>query len=434
MKTTVLRVNPGRVLGKIKPMHAVNNFPRMGDSFEKEYRDLHLPFARLHDTVFINPHLVDIPAVFPDFDADENLPESYDFAFTDVILSRLHEMGTEPFYRLGVSIENYRAIKPYWIHPPKDFEKWARICEHIVAHYNEGWADGFYFGIRYWEIWNEPENYPDPEENQMWTGTFDEYIRLYEVTANHLKARFPDIRVGGYASCGFYAICEEGTAAHANVSPRKEYFIDCFEKFLSAVTSAEHHAPLDFFSWHSYSDVKKNIAYARYCRAALDRFGLTETESILNEWNPGIRLRGTLQDSANILSNQLALQREALDLLMYYDFRADTDYCGVFDPVHYRTLKAYQSFRIFSELYSLGNEVECLSEGDDGIFAVAASDGTRSALAVTNPEGEAHALTLCGIHGGEGFLLSEESDLDPIPVPADGKIELGAYESVLIRF
>ncbi|MBI4578450.1 MAG: hypothetical protein HY718_02035 [Planctomycetes bacterium] len=38
----------------------------------------------------------------------------------------------------------------------KDFAKWAKICVNIIRHYNEGWADGFHYNIRYWEIWNEP--------------------------------------------------------------------------------------------------------------------------------------------------------------------------------------------------------------------------------------------------------------------------------------
>ena len=49
------------------------------------------------------------------------------------------------------------GIKPYHTFPPKDPEKWARICEHIIRHYTEGWADGYHYNIRYWEIWNEPE-------------------------------------------------------------------------------------------------------------------------------------------------------------------------------------------------------------------------------------------------------------------------------------
>ena len=100
------------------------------------------------------------------------------------------EYGVKPYFRLGVTIENQCVIKAYRIHPPKDYAKWARVCEHIIRHYNEGWADGFHFDIRYWEIWNEPENRDVPHMNQMWTGTAGQYYELYDVTAKHLKKCF----------------------------------------------------------------------------------------------------------------------------------------------------------------------------------------------------------------------------------------------------
>ena len=30
-----------------------------------------------------------------------------------------------------------------------------------VRHYNRGWANGHEWGIRYWEIWNEPDGLDD---------------------------------------------------------------------------------------------------------------------------------------------------------------------------------------------------------------------------------------------------------------------------------
>ena len=73
-----------------------------------------------------------------------------------------------------------------------------RACAGIVRHYNEGWAGGFRYGIRYWEIWNEPENRP-----VMWTGTDAQFLELYQVTARTLRAEFPTIKIGGPAF-GYY--------------------------------------------------------------------------------------------------------------------------------------------------------------------------------------------------------------------------------------
>lgn len=112
------------------------------------------PLLRLHDTggSYGNGTFVDIANIFRNFEADENDPKSYDFAFTDWLLNKINEQKAKFFYRLGATIENHQKIKAYNIFPPKDKLKWAKICEKIIAHYNEGWADGFEFGIEYWEI------------------------------------------------------------------------------------------------------------------------------------------------------------------------------------------------------------------------------------------------------------------------------------------
>ena len=142
-----------------------------------------IPYSRLHDVggVFGGGRFVDIPNVFRNFDADETDPKNYDFTFTDHLITALVEAGVEPYYRLGITIENQAYIKAYHTYPPKDPEKWARICEHIIRHYTEGWAEGFRYKITYWEIWNEPE----VQDKMMWCGTDEEYYRLYDVSAKH---------------------------------------------------------------------------------------------------------------------------------------------------------------------------------------------------------------------------------------------------------
>ena len=143
-KMANVKVNFENIIGKIKPMHATNNMVTLPRNSSNDWDGMmqaaHIPYGRLHDTggTFGGSRYVDIPNVFPDFDADENDPASYDFAFTDVLIERMVKSGVMPYYRLGVTIENYVDIKAYRIYPPKDFHKWARICEHIIMHYNEG--------------------------------------------------------------------------------------------------------------------------------------------------------------------------------------------------------------------------------------------------------------------------------------------------------
>ena len=399
---TSFHVDFGKIAGVLKPMHGVGNAPLLGCSNKLFHYlgDAGIPYSRLHDTGgdYGGGRFVDIANIFRNPDADPEDPASYDFAFTDWLISELEKQNVEPFSRLGASIECEHAIRAYHIYPPKDYQKWAKVCEGIIRHYNEGWADGFRYGIRYWEIWNEPDNEPEISDNPMWKGSKEDYFRLYEVTSNYLKARFPHLKIGGYASCGFYAISDSAFSADANSSHRVEYFLEFFHDFLKYITSPEHKSPLDFFSWHSYMTIEKNISYAQYAREALDSYGFTETESILNEWNMGPSLRGTLEDASYISGMLCAMQDTPIDKMMYYDAQVHANYGGLFDPVRKTVFPAYYAFRAFDLLYRLKNQAACSAPDGKDVIALAAvsGDGGNGAVLVTNmnPEPVSVSFTL----------------------------------------
>ena len=268
-----LTVDFSTVCGAVKPMHCVNNgpIPGRGDQTRSnlaEYKAAGIPFARNHDAAFYSgyggEHTVDVAFIFPDFSRDPEDETAYDFAMTDKYVADTFLAGTETFYRLGAKIEH--GVKKYNIHPPADFNKWARICEHIIRHYNEGWADGFRYDLKYWEIWNEPDLDAEPGRTNFrcWSGTPEQFYELYDVTAKHLKACFPGIKVGGPA-----------------LACRVDEWLD---NFISHVK--EHNSPLDFCSWHIYStDVHKVVERHQIVRSKLDAAGFTGTESILNEYS-----------------------------------------------------------------------------------------------------------------------------------------------------
>ena len=260
----------------------------------------------------------------------------------------------------------------------------------------------------------------------MWCGTPEEFYHLYDVTAKHLKACFPHLKIGGYASCGFYEILNAASAAHSGVSSRTGYFIEFFERFLTHITTEGHRAPLDFFSWHTYAGIGENIAFAAYAREMLDKFGFTQTESILNEWNPGIHRRGTLADAAHIGSMMVALQNSSVDLLMYYDGSIESTYGGLFDPLTRTPFKAYYTFYGFGKLYELGYQypiegADPCGRLTDTVYALAAgnADATRRAILLFDL-GEATDLTVP--EGGWILhLLDEAHDLSPVASLRDGE-------------
>ena len=360
-----IQIDFSRKTGSIKPMHAVNNGVVTGrqDNFET-YRAAGFPYARNHDASYCEEygveHTVDITAIFRDFEANPYHPDSYDFAVTDAYLARTVETGTKIFYRLGQRIEH--TVKKYNIYPPKDFQKWAVICEHIIRHYTEGWADGFHWDMPYWEIWNEPDVQP-----QCWVGSTAEFCDFFCTAYAHLKQCFPHLKIGGPALGGSYSF----------------WMMD----YLLAILR-ERNLKLDFFSWHLYTtDPHKLTADAAEFRRRLDKGGQEQAESILNEWNycesfageafvrtveTIISMKGAAFDGAFLCAGQ----KSSVDLLMYYDARPSV-FNGIFDFYTLRPIKGYYVFTGWNELYKLGTEV--FSETDDpDVYVAAASDGETS--------------------------------------------------------
>lgn len=417
-------------IGAIKPMHAVNNGPIKAKSDQTRgnfdaYSAANIPYARNHDASFCSSyggeHAVDISAVFPDFDSDPENPDSYDFVLTDEYLKRTLDAGTKIFYRLGSKIEHWS--KKYGTLPPKDFQKWAVICEHIIKHYNEGWADGFHWDIDYWEIWNEPDLDPDDSDNKRtWGGTAAEFYTFYAVAARHLKSRFPHLKIGGPALAGKTGKWLDG--------------------FLASLTENGGRVPLDFFSWHIYTtDPKRIIEMANVIREKLNRAGYETTESILNEWNyvegwtdqfiHSIEMIISMRGAAFTQASMCLGQNSTIDMMMYYDARPCA-FNGLFDFYTYRPLKGYYPFFIFSKLSKMGTQVQADSDlGELYTVAARGKDGTCAAVICYYPqdgnaENQAVTVRTSGGKGGfDTFLLDDGHDFEKT-----GITELNGNEAV----
>ena len=415
---STIKVDFSAKIGKIKPMHAVNNGPVYKFAADQRITNIDhfiaagIPYARNHDASFYSTyggeHTVDVHNIFTNFDADPYDPESYDFVMTDEYIRVCEHANVRTFYRLGSKIEHGK--KKYGTLPPKDFNKWAVICEHIIRHYTEGWADGFHYDIKYWEIWNEPDlDEDDATHKPCWGGTMLEFFELYKTAATHLKKCFPHLKIGGPA-----------------VANRKGWT----EAFLANLDGA----PLDFFSWHRYACNPRRIEnLIREYRSLLNENGYEKTESILNEWNYvrgwhgdewiySLKTEKSLKGSAFIASVMCIGQAEPLDMLMYYDARP----CGMngmfkTDIVCDR-LKGYYPFYMFGQLYRLGTSA-AISVEDGNTYAVAATGDNEAAVMLTryndddSTPADTVSLELGGFGGENGteveiFILDETRDLE----------------------
>ena len=399
------------VTGVVKPVNGVGQPPMLGGPMKfylmHYLKEAGIPYSRLHDVGgwLGGGFYVDIPNVFPDFDADENLSSSYDFEFTDALLKSLDENGVEPFYRLGVTIENFAGagFRHRRIAPPSDYLKWARVCEHVIRHYTEGWANGFNMKISYWEIWNEPDNYENPVENCMWRGSWDEFMRFYGTVAPYLKSKFPHLKIGGYGSCGFYAAVGAGQIKAANSSPRTGYFVDCFTNFLSS--AKKNGWPLDFFSFHSYSAPKEALRQVRFADEQLNLHGFPSgrCERIFNEWLPYVKQAnlGTALQAAGIAAELIGLQNGPCDLACIYDARCGVgSYSALFNPLTCKPHKAYYAFAAFNELRKRGVAVKIAVSGSQDLWGAAAKGTVDAAVMLAN-DSDVPMQLACDFQGRE---------------------------------
>jgi xylan 1,4-beta-xylosidase len=131
---------------------------------------------------------------------EEDGEPHYDFSRVDEVYERVLAAGLRPVVEVsfmprdlaadpGPTIFEYRGH----ISPPRDWERWGELCRRLAQHLLAR------FGleeVRRWgfEIWNEANL------EVFWSGTQDEYFRLYDVAVRAIRSVDDGLLVGGPAS------------------------------------------------------------------------------------------------------------------------------------------------------------------------------------------------------------------------------------------
>jgi len=374
----VLKFDTARADGVFKKLNGTNGGPwhkrYVNDQYRsnfEDYKKARIPYSKNHDSgvmgIYGGPYSHDITRIFPNFDADVNDPASYDFACTDESILTTLDAGTQTYFRFGETIEH--QIKKHATLPPKDFEKWAEICEHIIMHYNEGWADGYNLNMEHWMIWCEPDLDPDDAPNKrLWGGTKAQFFDLYEITAKRLKGRFPQLKIGGPGLAGDEAWAED---------------------FLREMS--RRNVPIDFFSWHIYcTEPHQIVGRAERLRACLDRYGYEKTENHLTEWNYvkgwtdlfkySIMAIHGMKGAAFEMACISAAQACPIDVMLYYDTRPSA-FCGLFDYYSYDPLKGYYPFYWYGMFYDMAAEIKAENQIDN-IYSLCGVNAEGKVMAV----------------------------------------------------
>jgi xylan 1,4-beta-xylosidase len=137
---------------------------------------------------------------------DANGKPIYNWRIVDSIFDTYIQRGMKPLAQIGFMPEalssnpqpykhNWRPGAPYkevftgWTYPPNDYNKWRELIyqwgKHCVERYGKKEVESWY-----WEVWNEP-NIP------YWSGSVEEYCKMYDYAADGLLKALPTARIGG---------------------------------------------------------------------------------------------------------------------------------------------------------------------------------------------------------------------------------------------
>ncbi len=152
----------------------------------------------------------------------------YNFQYIDVLYDFILSIGMKPFVELGFMPEALASGKQtiFWwrgnVTPPKDYQKWEELIRQLTLHFTERYG-AEEVKTWYFEVWNEPNLTP-----WFWTGTMEEYFKLYQHAVRAIKSVNKEYRVGGPATAGAAWETELIEFCHKN------------------------NVPIDFISTHAY--------------------------------------------------------------------------------------------------------------------------------------------------------------------------------------
>jgi xylan 1,4-beta-xylosidase len=171
----------------------------------------------------------------------------YNWTIVDSIVDTYIQRKMKPLMEIGFMPEALSAHpKPYkhtwaeggnlwtgWTYPPKDYKKWEELIFQWVKHSIDR------YGLEevktwYWETWNEPNI-------KYWSGTFEEFCKLYDYAAQGVKRACADCKFGGPHT------------TNPNSPAAEKYLRD----FLSHCATGKNYAtgkigsPIDFIAFHA---------------------------------------------------------------------------------------------------------------------------------------------------------------------------------------
>lgn len=297
--------------------------------------------------------------------------DTYDWSRLDRELQAVRATGARPTLALAMKPPLlYPQVDHFVVHP-NNYEEWERLCEALARHCREAG-----FQVAAWEVCNEPDIGESGGTPHYFRDAAD-YNRFYTHTVAALRRGDPEAPVGGPAVASADSFLVEGLIEHC----------------------ATQHVPLDFLSWHLYSDSPESHAgNVAKQRARLAKFPqLQGVKLFVSEWNMDL-MRPNLAPGSQpcfVLETMRRFAEAGLDMAAYYHVRdcfvdpTDFDwmspggrrfmahwwntmpqYSALFDH-HGRVRPAWYAFRLLGQL----DGPRYVVEGEAGSVRAIAGEG-----------------------------------------------------------
>ncbi|MEO7766895.1 MAG: glycoside hydrolase, partial [Ferruginibacter sp.] len=237
----------------------------------------------------------------------------YSYLYVDALFDYLLSIGMKPFVELGFmpnALASGNKTIFWWrgnVTPPKDYDEWGDLIKNLTQHFTERYGTAE-VKTWYFEVWNEPNLSPG-----FWTGTQDEYYKLYDYTVKAVKSVNQYYKVGG-----------PGTAGAAWVPETIEH-------------CAKNNIPMDFVSTHSYG----------VGQGFLDEYGNSGT----------VLSKDSLAVSSDVLNSRKQISNSSFKNLELHYTEWSASYTPA-DPVHD---SYHEAAYILEKLKQVGNAAQSMS-------------------------------------------------------------------------
>ncbi len=311
----------------------------------------------------------------------------YNFQYIDTLYDALLALHIKPFVELSFmpsKLASGSSTVFWWkgnITPPKDMTKWSDLIAALMTHWKQRYGEAE-ISQWYFEVWNEPDL------PIFFTGSAQDYLSLYQVTASTIKKICPECRVGGPASADF---------------PLEQIFL----QFVIA-----NHVPVDFISSHIYA-IKHGfvdnttgrvstvfdpspdtiLGRMRASRELIQQSALPHLELHFTEWGPSYTSTDYLHDQylqAAFILDKIRKASPYVTSMSYWTFTdifeergpRFTPFYGGFGLLNYESIRkpSYFAYKFLSQLGTSDVALTDTAPGDPQAWITRSGDRQIQAL------------------------------------------------------